>query len=244
MGTSLRKAADVVDVVGRTHWTLFASLGRLKDDRADAAQRFVRELTEAMVADEYAVALGHRLPDLENRAVDLLARPVEPPPPTPPPTPPPPPGKGGASVREGAIVDEGSHSDLDRERLRAVTTRLEALFRRADRPTRAHLEAAEAEPATCGARGGRRMTGVPSFAQVRAQVKSIRDRYPDARAIGIRMPMLDEATPAPSVLRIGSEEFPVIRCGSVLALRECFVELPAAGAAARGADRSFAEGAG
>ncbi len=73
------------------------------------------------------------------------------------------------------------------------------------------------------------MTGVPSFAQVRAQVKSIRDRYPDARAIGIRMPMLDEATPAPSVLRIGSEAFPVIRCGSVLALRECFVELPAAG---------------
>ena len=125
------------DVLERTHWTLFASLGRLKDDRADAAQRFVRELTEAMAADEYAVALGHRLPDLENRAVDLLARPVEPPPPTPPPTPPTPPGKGGASVREGAIVDEGSHSDLDRERLRTVTTRLEALF--SEEPT-ARLE--------------------------------------------------------------------------------------------------------
>ena len=87
MGTSFRKAADVLDVLERTHWTLFASLGRLKDDRADAAQRLLRELTEAMAADEYAVALGHRLPDLENRAVDLLARPVEPPPPTPP-TPP------------------------------------------------------------------------------------------------------------------------------------------------------------
>ena len=134
MGTSFRKAADVLDVLERTHWTLFASLGRLKDDRADAAQRFVRELTEAMAADEYAVALGHRLPDLENRAVDLLARPVEPPPPTPPPTPP---GKEGASVREGVIVDEGSHSDLDRERLRAVTTRLEALF--SEEPT-ARLE--------------------------------------------------------------------------------------------------------
>ena len=137
MGTSFRKAADVLDVLERTHWTLFASLGRLKDDRADAAQRFVRELTEAMAADEYAVALGHRLPDLENRAVDLLARPVEPPPPTPPPTPPPPPGKGGASVREGAIVEEGSHSNLDRERLRAVTTKLEALF--SEEPT-ARLE--------------------------------------------------------------------------------------------------------
>ncbi len=95
MGTSFRKAADVLDVLERTHWTLFASLGRLKDDRADAAQRFVRELTEAMAADEYAVALGHRLPDLENRAVDLLARPVEPPPPTPPPTPPTPAWQGG-----------------------------------------------------------------------------------------------------------------------------------------------------
>ena len=73
------------------------------------------------------------------------------------------------------------------------------------------------------------MTGVPSFAQIRAQVESVRDRYPAARAIGIGMPALDEATPAPSVLRIGSEELPVIRCGSVLALRERLVDLPAAG---------------
>ena len=73
------------------------------------------------------------------------------------------------------------------------------------------------------------MTGVPSFAQIRAQVESIRDRYPDARAIGIGLPALDEATPAPSVLRIGSEELPVMQCGSVLALRERLVDLPAAG---------------
>ncbi|MYN63593.1 MAG: BREX-2 system phosphatase PglZ [Acidobacteria bacterium] len=73
------------------------------------------------------------------------------------------------------------------------------------------------------------MSSVPSFAQVRAQVESIRHRYPDARAIGIGMPALDEATPAPSVLRAGSEELSVIRCGSVLALRERFVDLPAAG---------------
>ena len=73
------------------------------------------------------------------------------------------------------------------------------------------------------------MSGVPSFAQIRAHVESIRDRYPDARAIGIGMPALDEATPATSVLRIGSEELPVIRCGSVLALRERFLDLPATG---------------
>ena len=73
------------------------------------------------------------------------------------------------------------------------------------------------------------MTGVPSFAQIRAQVESIRARYPDARAIGIGMPALNEAPPAPSVLRIGSDELPVMQCGSVLALRERLVDLPAAG---------------
>ena len=73
------------------------------------------------------------------------------------------------------------------------------------------------------------MNPAPSLAQVLAQVKSIRDRYPDARAIGIGLPALDEAVAAPPVLRIGAEELPVIRCGSVLALRERLVDLPAAG---------------
>ena len=73
------------------------------------------------------------------------------------------------------------------------------------------------------------MTGTPSIAQVRAQVQSIRRKFPEARAIGIRLPALDEATPAPPVLQVGSEELPVIQGGSVLALRERLVELPAAG---------------
>ncbi len=73
------------------------------------------------------------------------------------------------------------------------------------------------------------MTAVPSLAQVLAQVKSIRDRYPDARAIGIGLPALDEAVAAPPALRVGAEELPVIRSSSVLALRERLVDLPAAG---------------
>ena len=73
------------------------------------------------------------------------------------------------------------------------------------------------------------MTGVPSFAQIRAQVESIRKQYPDARAIGIGLPALDDAATEPAALRIGSEELPVARCGSVLALRERLVDLPAAG---------------
>ena len=88
------------------------------------------------------------------------------------------------------------------------------------------------------------MINMPSFAQVRAQVKSIRDRYPDARAIGIGLPALDEAMPAPPVLRVGSEELPVMQCGSVLALRERLVDLPAGGPPARRADRPAAGGVG
>ena len=73
------------------------------------------------------------------------------------------------------------------------------------------------------------MTSVPSLAQVRAQVQSIRDRYPDARAIGISLPALDEAVVAPPALHVGTEELPVVRSSSVLALRESLVDLPAAG---------------
>ena len=130
MGTSFRKAGDVLAVLGRSHWKLFATLSRLTDDRADAAQGLLQELTEALAADEYAVALGHRLPDIENRAVNLLARPVPvEPPPSPPLPPTPPPGKGGTSVHEGIVVDEGSRGDLNRERLREVAAKLEALLR-------------------------------------------------------------------------------------------------------------------
>ena len=74
MGTSIGKAGEVVDVLARTHWQLFAPLARLADDRADDGRRLLGELTEALAADEYAVALGRRLPELANRAADLLAR--------------------------------------------------------------------------------------------------------------------------------------------------------------------------
>ena len=146
MGTSIAKAGEVVDVLERTHWQLFAPLSRLADDRADDAQRLRRKLAEALAADEYAVALGRRLPDLGNRAANLLARP-------PAPAPAGAPGvgqgagSGGAAVREGAggqseggttagpggggnaIAAQGSRDDLDCERLREVAVGLEALLR-------------------------------------------------------------------------------------------------------------------
>ena len=98
---------------------LFPSLTQLTDERADAARRVLEELTEVVAADEYAVALGGKLPDLEDRAIKLLARPhVKPPPPPPPPPLPPRPG----------VVRERSYSALDRDSLREVTNEIEALF--------------------------------------------------------------------------------------------------------------------
>ena len=117
MGTSLRKAAAVLDALQRTKWALFSSLRQLTDERADAARGVLEELTEAVAADEYAVALGGKLPDLEDRAIKLLARPLVKPPP--PPLPPPP---------EPGVVRERSYSALDRDSLREVTKEIEALF--------------------------------------------------------------------------------------------------------------------
>ena len=111
MTKSIGRAGEVVDALERTHWQLFAPLARLTDDRADDAQRLLSDLREALAADEYAVALGHRLPDLANRAANLLALQPLTPTPTPPATgtegePTPEagrgPGGGGGAVRDRA----------------------------------------------------------------------------------------------------------------------------------------------
>ena len=116
MGTSIGKAGEVVDVLERTHWQLFAPLSWLTDDRGDDAERLLGELTEALAADEYAAPLGRRLPDLANRAANLLARPAPPPTAVTEPDRPPPagqgPGRGGAAVREDAGGQfEGGNAD-------------------------------------------------------------------------------------------------------------------------------------
>ena len=76
------------------------------------------------------------------------------------------------------------------------------------------------------------MTPAPSASGVRAQVREVRGRYPDARVIAIQVPAaggLADAEGAPRI-RLGAEELPVVRCDSVLALRERLADLPAAGA--------------
>ena len=70
------------------------------------------------------------------------------------------------------------------------------------------------------------MTPAPSAAQVRAQAQAVRDRYPEARVIGIQAPACGGPLPA---VRLGADRAPLVRCDSVLALRERLVDLPAGG---------------
>ncbi len=66
------------------------------------------------------------------------------------------------------------------------------------------------------------MNGVPSCAQVRAQVAAVREKVPDARIIGISVP--PELTWDGPTLRVGAEDLPVACCGSVLEVRAQLVE--------------------
>ena len=128
MGTSFSKAKAVLDAIERTKWALFDSIRQLADERREHALRLLEQLADVFAADEYAVALGGKLPGLEDRAIKLLARPVKPWPPPPPPPDPPPPPPPNPPPDGASLVREGTHSDLDRESLRAVTIKLEALF--------------------------------------------------------------------------------------------------------------------
>ena len=64
------------------------------------------------------------------------------------------------------------------------------------------------------------MSGSPTLSQVRAQVASVREKFPEARVIGIRVP---DPSWTGDALRVGSESLPVASCRSVLELRERLV---------------------
>jgi len=108
MGTSFRRAQDVLELLRRTKWELFEAIARLGDARAERAGTLRRELAEVLAADEYAVELAGKLPDLETQALRLLTPPI-----TPDPTP---------------VLREGTHRELDREALARVARELDQLL--------------------------------------------------------------------------------------------------------------------
>jgi hypothetical protein len=73
MGTSFKKAADVVESLSRVNWELLEAVLRLTDNRKPAAEAIWSALRQAFQSDELAVALGPALSEAQSRAVKLLA---------------------------------------------------------------------------------------------------------------------------------------------------------------------------
>lgn len=94
VGASFKKAADVVDALGRVKWELLEAVLKLDDERRPAAQAIWSSIKQAFQADELAIALGPVLSDAESRAVRLLAD-------VPKPKPTPKPGMNGGSKDGG-----------------------------------------------------------------------------------------------------------------------------------------------
>ena len=73
MGTSFKKAGDVVDALSRVNWELLEAVLRLTDDRKTAAEAIWTSVKDAFHRDELAVAISPALADAQSRAVKLLA---------------------------------------------------------------------------------------------------------------------------------------------------------------------------
>ena len=131
MGECRTKAAELDGNLETAGWDIFEAIGKLTDDRQQAAQEILAELREALSSDEHVVGLAPALTSAQARAVRLLTKPVEPPkppivtPPTPhqPPTPPPPsPG--------WKVVDEGAADGLDLSKAKDKLAALEKKLRK------------------------------------------------------------------------------------------------------------------
>jgi hypothetical protein len=75
MAMSLSRGAGLVSALESTAWDLFEAVGRLADDRAEAARLLRNRVAEALEADELAVNLAMTLRSAQADAVRLLAPP-------------------------------------------------------------------------------------------------------------------------------------------------------------------------
>ena len=79
MHQSLQSAPEVTTALAQADWALYDAVAGLTDSRQTAAQALLRDVSEALQADEYVVTLVPILTDAKQRAIRLLAGP---PPPT------------------------------------------------------------------------------------------------------------------------------------------------------------------
>ena len=72
IGSSLKKAADVVFALKETKWKIFKAAEKLEGNQKAGAMHLKEDLKTALRSDEYAVALKPKLKLLENKAFSLI----------------------------------------------------------------------------------------------------------------------------------------------------------------------------
>jgi len=78
MHQSIQSAAEVTTALAQADWALYDAVAGLTDSRQAAAQALLRDVSEALQADEYVAALVPILTDAKQRAIRLLAAPLTP----------------------------------------------------------------------------------------------------------------------------------------------------------------------
>jgi hypothetical protein len=173
MGECRTRAAELDGNLETAGWDIFEAIGKLTDDRQQAAQEILAELREALSGDEHVVGLAPALTSAQARAVRLLTKVVPPPPPT---------------TTATAATSAPTASRLEGGRRRRGR-RLGP--EQGQRQTRSSGAETAGRPPDSGAdqlahRGEERLMTNPTFSQIKAQVAAIRQKVPQARVIGIR----------------------------------------------------------
>jgi hypothetical protein len=134
MGKSLKQASSMLGALQNLNLLMFEGLRQIEDDpRATAARGLIEKLHEALCADEYVISLAAVLPNLQNRATELIvARPPqpEPVPPRPPITPVPPielpPIPPTPTPKKRKLVSQGSKTAKGLAGCKAVLQEIES----------------------------------------------------------------------------------------------------------------------
>jgi hypothetical protein len=119
MGTSVNKAAVVVDALTQVNWDLLEAVKNLKGERAQAGNAIWKTLRESFQKDEYAISISAVLKELQTRATRLLVEASAPPATPPTVTLVTPPSSPPASTGQ-IVLSHGSRSDLSAEDFSAV----------------------------------------------------------------------------------------------------------------------------
>lgn len=131
MGKSLTSAAELVERISATTWSIFDDVVQLPEKYQAEANEIRNSVCQALQADEYAIGLAAKLKGGQDEAVKLLSRAARdkaPPPSTPEPGPGPGPGPGPTVTRPKPgkrTVSEGSKDGLTPDAAESVLTQIQ-----------------------------------------------------------------------------------------------------------------------